>query len=1615
MLGALSAVAATAFLCLSARADVSEEPLVNPADETDVWGKKITGLGDSGDETALVFTKTGATMNWTLPDGVKSIWYLVVGGGGSGGMVAGNGNTGGGGGGAGGLLTGTVVLGDGRQLEILVGKGGDGVTQSAANSSKTIGETGGDSGLRLVGMEKIVAKGGGGGGSGHNGKGAAGGSGGGSISGKSYAGGAGTDGQGFAGGGGYSGTSAGGGGGGGGAGGSGGQPTSNKGGDGGPGVESDILGEPKTFAGGGGGGARSKNTDDYRGVGGVGGGGNGGRGGSIPGKDASYYGGGGGGTYNAGNTTTQYYSGAGYQGVVIVRYRVMAANEVMVPEISGKTYNGELQRADVSDGEGYTVTKNDGGVEVGEYDVVLTLASGYQWVGGSTAPVSLTFTIAKAENAWNTEPSLSKTAWELADDPATVSAGAALSGTEVLVTYDEGDTVMPLSVGAHRAIFMVTESQNYLELAKTVDYTISKNTNVWTVEPSLTKTTWAFDEEPGEIVAGEAKFGEMGVTYDNDSEIVELPTTLGAHSVKFVVAEGDTYTALSKTVNYTVAKKINSWTTPPVVTSFNIEDPVPTFVTPEAAHGTVVTYYDGNPEITELPTTLGTHSVTYVVDEDDDYGEFAKTYTFQVVYKPVVDQADPSKVFGYRIPKLGANQDEVALVFTNTGYSAANPMNYTLPQEVTTVSYLVVGGGAAGGMSGNAYGAGGGGAGGVVESSDVEIASPGISVSVGAGGAAITSVGAKDGNPGVASTLALDDSVVRVLPGAGGSKGNANGLGGASTYACGGGAGGYNSANQYTGGKGAISNGGDAKSAIGGGGGGAGGDGGAAVNAGGPGGVGVGTMIFGDAEIRIAGGGSGSPLTRINGPSTDGGGMGAFKDTNYGGPNATSGTSWGAGGGGAHGNACLAGSGHQGVVVVRYVEPEGVVMVPYIAPKTYTGETLVADVPANVGYTVTENAGGTDVGEYAVVLTLNEGYHWDGGSTSPEYLAFAIAPARNEWMVEPSITKATWLTTDGPGVLTAGATKFGTPTATIAKDYGDAESFSGTLPTAAGQYVITYAVETSDNWIDPEVTEKSVGFEIVSGDVVPPFAVTKGETKTVAGEGRVDLSVGYAVHCEVESDKTVDIYAYIAEDGTDTTNEVKIAEGMALDATGTGVIPDLKPGMTYWVALGGKGGDTIAPTTEFTVVTVAGPATGLAASATFTNDPKEFVVTGSVTPGLGTTTVYLRWSLNSDALDNLATYTFAYGEAGTFVKRVQYVDTTDTLTWDVAVSNSFASTTHGDRKWDAALPVSTRTRTDTVATTYTWTGAGENNDWENPENWSADRAESFGYPNNATYAKAKITRTVTINLGGKTFAVVKGEALVLDANSGDVVTLTNGTLKAEYFGDGDFGAAGTTVIFRDATLNRARLNPKDRMTAIFEGNAKLTGMVRPWNSTDAKIIFRNGDITIGGNFGNGGAKSGTEVIISNATVTVQGQATGSWGPGTFPVKLQNGPDRQARIVHAESHGFDFVQSPYTLAIPEQTYATPYLQAVKPLAVISSSPTFNIDVTNWKHARRVPILTFTDSASGAAATQYGSATVRAYENGVDVTAKRNARLEWNAARRTLYYRQNGQFGMMIHVR
>ena len=151
--------------------------------------------------------------------------------------------------------------------------------------------------------------------------------------------------------------------------------------------------------------------------------------------------------------------------------------EVAAPTIASKVYNGEAQVAEVPASDFYTVTKNDGGTNAGEYDVVLTLkdATKYKWADSDDAAKTLKFNITKAENI----VSVSLQSWvsgEQAKTPiVTASYGAerATFGYKAKNAEDSAySTGVPTVAGAYTVRAAIAESDNYLAGSATDDFII---------------------------------------------------------------------------------------------------------------------------------------------------------------------------------------------------------------------------------------------------------------------------------------------------------------------------------------------------------------------------------------------------------------------------------------------------------------------------------------------------------------------------------------------------------------------------------------------------------------------------------------------------------------------------------------------------------------------------------------------------------------------------------------------------------------------------------------------------------------------------------------------------------------------------------------------------------------------------------------------------------------------------------------------------------------------------------------------------------------------------------------------------------------------------------------
>ena len=242
------------------------------------------------------------------------------------------------------------------------------------------------------------------------------------------------------------------------------------------------------------------------------------------------------------------------------------------------------------------------------------------------------------------------------------------------------------------------------------------------------------------------------------------------------------------------------------------------------------------------------------------------------------------------------------------------------PTQALTADYLVVAGGASGGVGGSGEGGGGGGAGGYRSATAQSFTNgTAYTVTVGAGGAGLSTVGARGIAGSNSSVTGTGFSTITASGGGtGGGDGNRDGgTGGSGGGGCATGLGGsgnsgsYSPVEGYAGGNGYPTN----PTRGGGGGGGSSAPGTNGSTSGGAGGAGTSNSITG-SSVTYAGGGGGAANSSTGGAGGSGGGGQGGSSTV--GANGFSGTAnTGSGGGGSYNNG-TSGSGGSGIVIVRY-------------------------------------------------------------------------------------------------------------------------------------------------------------------------------------------------------------------------------------------------------------------------------------------------------------------------------------------------------------------------------------------------------------------------------------------------------------------------------------------------------------------------------------------------------------------------------------------------------------------------------------------------------------------------------------------------------------------------
>ena len=473
-------------------------------------GYVLTGLGELGDQAAVVFTNSAAAANWTVPRNLKNVEILAVGGGGGGGGHYYNSTAsncqGGAGGGGGAVVTGFIKdLAADQVVNVTVGAGGTG--GAAVTSGTTAGSgkatNGGNSVLKVGDLTYVTAYGGGGDGGKDSSGVAIGGSNSGVRKDKTAAALSnlavvGADAEDLLenvtvyrnqGGGGYSTSSGYPGAGGGGATSAGGASgVSSLGGTGGFGYVSTITGTRVVYgAGGGGGVGNTGGTGTYieedflpflegAGIGTA----------NAAGSDAlaNQGGGGGGGSYqNAG--------GAGGSGIVVLRFGYITS-EVAVDvdtniktKISDKPYTGSVLASGLENTYAYTIEELGERINFGQQTVRVTLNEGYVWADGDeNRSKDFTWNITQEVNDWKVDPYISHTAWPQ-NFAGTVNFKFTAPETSFGVLQAElsanggapqaFDGVLPTEAGSYTLRYWVEETANWAAKEWVVNFKIFRS------------------------------------------------------------------------------------------------------------------------------------------------------------------------------------------------------------------------------------------------------------------------------------------------------------------------------------------------------------------------------------------------------------------------------------------------------------------------------------------------------------------------------------------------------------------------------------------------------------------------------------------------------------------------------------------------------------------------------------------------------------------------------------------------------------------------------------------------------------------------------------------------------------------------------------------------------------------------------------------------------------------------------------------------------------------------------------------------------------------------------------------------------------------------------------
>ena len=226
---------------------------------------------------------------------------------------------------------------------------------------------------------------------------------------------------------------------------------------------------------------------------------------------------------------------------VIEAWRFVA----MPTAVNGLVYDGTTKQG-VLPGAGYTLS-GASATGAGNYTAVATLASGFKWECGSQANQQIPWSIAKANNAWVSAPSMSATTF-LVGSAVTVTDGVSKFGT---VTRNYSDSaIQSLAAGSYTLVSTVAGTANYTGLTHSIPFTVTAPVIEVAVPVAETDLVYTGNMQTG-VAAG------TGYTVTGNSEV-----NAGKYTATVTLKDGYAWeggAVGAKEIPWQIAKAENRW------------------------------------------------------------------------------------------------------------------------------------------------------------------------------------------------------------------------------------------------------------------------------------------------------------------------------------------------------------------------------------------------------------------------------------------------------------------------------------------------------------------------------------------------------------------------------------------------------------------------------------------------------------------------------------------------------------------------------------------------------------------------------------------------------------------------------------------------------------------------------------------------------------------------------------------------------------------------------------------------------------------------------------------------------------------------------------------------